>query len=136
MIRYTLQCENTHRFDGWFHSSDAFDQQASAAQISCPECGSTSVEKSLMAPGIPKKAQQEPSVGPREVFNQMRAIRSKVMAETDDVGSAFPSQARQMHDGEMEHKPIRGEATPEEVKELKEDGIPIMPVPPEPPSEN
>ena len=89
-----------------------------------------------MAPGIPKKAQQELSVGPREVFNQMRAIRSKVMAETDDVGSAFPSQARQMHDGEMEHKPIRGEATPEEVKELKEDGIPIMPVPPEPPSEN
>ena len=135
MIRYTLQCENTHRFEGWFQSSDAFDEQASAGHVSCPECGSTSVEKSLMAPGIPKKSEKA-SVGPREVFNQMRALRSKVMAETDDVGSAFPGQARQMHEGEIEHKPIRGSATPEEVKELKEDGIPVMPVPPEPPSEN
>lgn len=135
MIRYTIQCENAHRFEGWFQSSDAFDDQVSAAQVSCPECGSTAVEKTLMAPGIPKKS-QEPAIGPREVFNQMRALRSQVMAETDDVGSAFPSQARQMHEGELEHKPIRGSATPEEVKELKEDGIPVMPVPPEPPSEN
>lgn len=135
MIRYTLQCENTHHFEGWFQSSDAFDEQVSAAQVSCPECGSTAVKKSLMAPGIPKKS-QETGVGPREVFNQMRALRSKVMAETDDVGSEFPSQARQMHDGDIEHKPIRGSAKPEEVKELTEDGIPVMPVPPEPPSEN
>lgn len=135
MIRYTLQCDNTHRFEGWFQSSDAFDTQVSLGQVVCPDCGSASVEKSLMAPGIPKKS-QESSIGPREVFNQMRALRSKVLAETDDVGSAFPSQARQMHEGELEHKPIRGNATPDEVKELKEDGIAVMPVPPEPPSEN
>ena len=135
MIRYTLQCENAHHFEGWFQSSDAFDEQASAGQVSCPDCGTVSVEKSLMAPGIPKKS-DTPSIGPREVFNQMRALRSKVMAETDDVGTAFPTQARQMHEGDIEHKPIRGHATPEEVKELSEDGIPIMPVPPEPPAEN
>ena len=135
MIRYTLQCENTHQFEGWFQSSDAFDQQVSTGQVSCPDCGSVSVEKSLMAPGIPNKS-QETSIGPREVFNQIRAFRSKVTAETDDVGSDFPTQARQMHEGEIEHKPIRGNAKPEEVKELKEDGIPVMPIPQEPPSEN
>jgi len=135
VIRYTLQCENAHRFEGWFQNSGAFDAQASAGHISCPECGSVSVEKSLMTPGIPKKAENS-EAGPREFFNQMRALRSKVMEGTDDVGAAFPDQARQMHEGEKEHKPIRGEATPEEVKELKEDGVPIMPVPPEPPAEN
>ncbi len=133
MIRYTLQCDRAHRFEVWFQNSAAFDEQVTADQVSCPDCGSTAVEKSLMAPGVPKKAE---TVGPREFFNQMRAFRSHVMNTTEDVGGSFPTQARQMHEGEIEHKPIRGNATPEEVRELKEDGVPIAPVPPEPPSEN
>jgi len=133
MIRYTLQCTNAHRFEAWFQDSDAFDQQASAGHVSCPECGSVEVKKSLMAPRVPKKTED---VGPREFFNQVRAFRSKVMAETEDVGNSFPDEARKMHEGEMEHRPIRGNASSEEVKEMKEDGIPIAPIPPEPPAEN
>lgn len=133
MIRYTLQCTNAHRFEAWFQSSDAFDAQASSGQVSCPDCGSVKVEKSLMAPGVPKKSE---SLGPREFFNQVRAFRSKVIAETEDVGNKFPEQARQMHDGELEHRPIRGNASTEQVKELADDGIPIAPIPPEPPAEN
>ena len=86
-----------------------------------------------MAPGVPKKAE---AVGPREFFNQVRAFRSKVIAETEDVGTQFADQARQMHDGDIEHRPIRGNASNEQVKELTEDGIPIAPIPPEPPAEN
>lgn len=134
MIRYTLQCDSAHRFEAWFQGSDAFDAQVAAAQVACPECGSTTVEKSLMTPGVPKKAEAE--IGPREFFNQMRAYRSHVMKTTEDVGENFPAHARQMHEGEIEHKPIRGNASPEEVRELKEDGVPIVPVPPEPPTEN
>ncbi len=133
MIRYTLQCANSHRFEAWFKGSDAFDEQASAGQISCPDCGSVDVEKSLMAPGVPKKTSD---VGPREFFNQVRAFRSKIMAETEDVGNSFPTEARKMHEGELEHRPIRGNASPTEVKELKDDGISVAPIPPEPPSEN
>jgi hypothetical protein len=133
MIRYTLQCANAHRFEAWFQNSDAFDAQASAGHVSCPDCGSVEVEKSLMAPGVPKKAE---AVGPREFFNQVRAFRSKVIAETEDVGTQFADQARQMHDGDIEHRPIRGNASNEQVKELTEDGIPIAPIPPEPPAEN
>lgn len=133
MIRYTLQCANAHRFEAWFQNSDAFDTQASAGHVSCPDCGSVEVEKSLMAPGVPKKAE---AVGPREFFNQVRAFRSKVIAETEDVGTQFADQARQMHEGDIEHRPIRGNASNEQVKELTEDGIPIAPIPPEPPAEN
>lgn len=135
MIRYTLQCENTHRFEGWFKGSDAFDKQAASGHLTCPDCGSAKIEKSLMTPGVPRKSGDE-RVGPRELFNQVRALRSKVMAETEDVGHAFPTQARQMHNGDIEHRPIRGHASAEEAKELVDDGIPVAPIPPEPPAEN
>lgn len=133
MIRYTLQCDRAHRFEGWFKGSDAFDEQVAAHQVSCPDCGSTRIEKSLMTPGVARKSE---AVGPRAFFNQIRALRSHVMASTEDVGDSFPAKAREMHEGEAEHRPIRGSATAEEVRELKEDGIPIAPVPPEPPAEN
>ncbi len=133
MIRYTLQCEQAHRFEAWFENSSAYDKQAAAGFVSCPECGSVTIEKTLMAPGVPKKT---PEITPGEFYNHVRAFRSKVMAETEDVGHSFPEEARKMHDGEMEHRPIRGNASPEEVKELKEDGVPIAPIPPEPPTEN
>lgn len=136
MIRYSLRCDEKHVFDAWFQGMDAFDQQAASGQVSCPQCGSTQVEKSLMAPGVAAKSSSEPSVGPREFFNQVRKYRSKVMAETEDVGRTFPTQARQMHEGVLDHRPIRGIATPDEAKAMHDDGVPVLPVPPEPPAEN
>ena len=136
MIRYALRCENAHVFDAWFKGIEAFDTQLAAKQISCPDCGTTRIEKTLMTPGVPAKSSGEKSVGPREFFNHVREYRAKVLAGTEDVGRAFPTQAREMHEGTIEHRAIRGEATPEEAKALSEDGVPILPVPPEPPKEN
>lgn len=137
MIRYALNCNEKHVFEAWFQNMEAFDRQAEEEQIVCPVCGSRQIEKSLMAPGIPKRGASEPTgTGPREFFNQIREYRSKVLSETEDVGHAFPTQARKMHEGEMDHRPIRGVATSDEAKSMSEDGVPILPVPPEPPKEN
>lgn len=137
MIRYALRCDNAHVFDAWFKGIDAFDAQLAAGQVICPDCGSARVEKTLMAPGVPaKSSSRNEAAGPREFFNQIREYRTKVLAQTENVGRAFPSEARAMHEGSLEHRPIRGEATPEEVRSLSEDGVPILPVPPEPPKEN
>lgn len=135
MIRYALRCRKGHDFDGWFAGSDAFDAQASAGQVACPDCGTTDVEKALMAPSIPRRQASAPAPG-RAFYNAVRAYRTKVMAETDDVGADFPRQARAMHEGTEEHRPIRGAATPDEAKAMREDGVAILPVPPEPPTEN
>lgn len=54
MIRYTLQCQDRHQFEAWFPNSAAFDTQAAAGIVTCPECGSHSVEKAIMAPRIGK----------------------------------------------------------------------------------
>ena len=60
-------------------------------------------------------------------------IRAHVEANFDDVGDSFASEARAIHEGRSEERGIYGQATPGEVRDLVEDGVPIAPLPPEPP---
>jgi hypothetical protein len=135
MIRYTLKCDSKHGFDMWFADSATYDSLVGAGHVACPECGSTDVEKGIMAPNVAARSGDK-TPGPREMMRKLAEYRATVMAETTDVGKAFPEQARDMHEGLIEHAPIRGEASPEDVKSLREEGVPILPVPPEPPKEN
>jgi len=139
MIRYALRCDKAHDFDMWFADSATYDALARDSHVACPECGSTGVEKALMAPGVAKKQssqQMTNTPAPREIAKMITRYRAKVMAETTDVGRTFPDKVRDMHEGVIDHAPIRGQATPDEVKSLVDDGIGILPVPPEPPKEN
>ncbi len=52
MIVYTLKCENSHEFEGWFGSSATFEAEVAAGEHVCPQCGSTRVEKAPMAPAV------------------------------------------------------------------------------------
>ena len=61
MIRYSLRCKKDHSFESWFASSEAFDKLAAKKQVACPECGSKSVEKALMAPRVVKSEAKSPS---------------------------------------------------------------------------
>ena len=56
-------------------------------------------------------------------------MREQILASTDDVGDRFAREARAMAEGETEERPIRGKATPEEWRELIEDGIAVLPLP-------
>ncbi len=51
MIHYALTCEKTHRFDGWFASSAAFESQRDSGQVQCAVCGSIQIDRALMADG-------------------------------------------------------------------------------------
>jgi len=139
MIRYSLRCEQDHDFDMWFADSATFDALVQDDHVMCPECGSAQVRKALMAPGI-AKGQQARAVpdapARREIAKMISEYRAKVMAETTDVGRRFPEKVRDMHEGLIDHAPVRGQATPEEAKSLVEDGIGILPIPVEPPKEN
>ena len=65
----------------------------------------------------------------QELRGLVKAFRDKVLAETQDVGARFPQEARQMHDGDIPHREIRGQATLDEARALLEDGIMILPLP-------
>jgi hypothetical protein len=134
MIRYALLCEHEHEFDGWFRSSAAFDEQAAAGGVECPACGTRKVRKALMAPGIArggkKDADEAGKADPaRQMLMMMTALRRHVEENCDYVGDKFAETARRIHYGEEPHRDIYGEATPEEARELVEDGVEVMPLP-------
>lgn len=132
MIRYSLRCDKGHDFDGWFRSSDAFETMQKSGQNSCAICGSSTVQKTLMAPSVPakSKAQESPLAQPQ---NKMEAaldqLRKHVEANSDYVGLKFADEARAMHEGRSPSRAIHGEAKPEEAKKLIEDGVPVAPLP-------
>lgn len=64
-----------------------------------------------------------------EVRSLLKQLRGKILAESQDVGRLFPEQARRMHDGTIPLRQIRGQATPDEARDLLEDGVLILPLP-------
>jgi hypothetical protein len=131
MIRYTLACTLDHEFEGWFGASDDFDDQSARGLIGCPVCGSTNVRKAIMAPAVvgAKKGAVSTSTADQQA---MEAMRDHVESHFDDVGDAFASEARAIHEGRSEQRGIYGQASPKEVKDLVEDGVPVLPMPPKP----
>jgi hypothetical protein len=59
MIRYRLQCPDDHQFDAWFANSAAYDTQAKRGLVACAVCGSTKIEKALMAPNVGTKGNKK-----------------------------------------------------------------------------
>jgi hypothetical protein len=150
MIRYTLQCDNDHTFESWFAGSSAYDKQAKRGLIACPICNSPKVEKAIMAPRLgrsePATAEPQapsPAATPpappapvamtspmeQELRTKLKELREHIVKNADYVGRGFPEQARKIHYGETEHRSIYGEATPEEAKELHEEGVAFHPLP-------
>lgn len=138
MIRYALVCDREHEFDGWFASSDGFDAQVAAGEVLCPHCGSPNVTKALMAPNIAKGMARAGEAQPQAAFAEkmsmmMLALKKHVEENCDYVGDAFAEEARRIHYGETEHRDIYGEATPDEARELIEEGVEVAPLPVVPP---
>jgi hypothetical protein len=136
MIRYALACDREHEFEGWFGSSADFDDQQARGLVSCPVCASSAVRKQIMAPavaGTKRKGRDEPAHPQAMMMEAMGRLRRHVEETFDDVGDAFAAEARAIHEGRAEDRGIYGQATPKEVRELIEDGVPIAPMPPEPP---
>lgn len=131
MIRFALTCAAGHEFEGWFASSTAFDQQRASGELTCPVCADTRVDKAIMAPAVARSgAAERPSPEQIARFLAMaRAVREHVERNFEYVGGRFPEEARKIHLGEVEARDIYGEASPEKVQELLEDGIEIQPVP-------
>ena len=137
MIRYALVCEHAHPFEAWFGSSDAYDDQAARRLVECPFCGTHVVAKQIMAPAVAgtKKRGADPDMAARVQTMMMQAareVRSHVEQNFDYVGDTFAREARAIHEGAAEKREIYGEATPAEVKALKEDGVPCAALPPAP----
>jgi hypothetical protein len=136
MIRYALICEQEHEFEGWFGSSADFEDQQASGLLECPVCASKSVRRQIMSPAVAgTKRNRSPAPQPSRamMMEAMSRLREHVVENFDDVGDSFAKEARAIHEGKAEARGIYGQATPPEVRELVEDGVPVAPMPPEPP---
>lgn len=144
MIRYALACDEAHSFESWFPSSAAYDDQAARGLVRCPVCDSGHVGKQVMAPSLARSEERTPVPAVAEAPPQpvallsekeqaframLKAVRAHVERTADYVGPGFATEARRMHEGEIEHRSIYGEAKPDEVRALHEDGIEVYPLP-------
>ena len=122
MIVYSLRCDKAHAFEGWFRDGAAFDKQAKAGKVACPECASVKVEKAPMAPRLARQS-KSPELSPAEMRQALLKMRKHIEANCDYVGPNFAEEARKIHYGEAERKSIYGESTAEEAQALAEEGI-------------
>lgn len=132
MIRYSLRCKNDHHFEAWYGSGADYDRLSAAGHVSCAVCGTTEVEKDLMAPrlGAGSAASERPLSAPASAAEQaMAEMRRRIEAKAENVGRDFAREARRIHSGEAPERSIIGEARPAEARKLLEDGVPIAPLP-------
>jgi len=156
MIHYNLRCERGHAFESWFQSSAAYESQEKRKLVSCPACGSAKVERAIMAPQIVSKKGRDsrenakdnamPAAAAttdlaaagstplmmaqeRELRAKLKELRDHIVKNADNVGERFPNEARKMHYGDIEHRPIYGEASPDEARALIDEGVEVSPLP-------
>lgn len=140
MILYTLNCENAHGFEAWFADSSSFEAQQKTGDVTCPVCGSANIHKQIMAPslgaasvGAGKKSETQSVVhtseNQAEMRSMMRQLSEHVKNNADYVGPKFAEEARKIHYEEVEPHGIYGEASADEVTDLKEEGIDVHPLP-------
>jgi hypothetical protein len=152
VIAFDLICApNRHRFEGWFASSDEYDRQLAAQLLCCPTCGSVAVTKAVMAPNIARKGNQpavavsrsEPEAEravavsnqpemPAEIEKAIAALgklQSRMLENSDWVGSKFAEEARAIHYGETPERIIHGSASANEAQALFDEGITVAPLP-------
>lgn len=142
MIVFDLSCTENHRFEGWFASPEEYVRQEGAGLLACPVCGISTVRKlpsskvrttvatKLQSGGPPAGASSASGASPQQVT--LASFIEQIVAGTEDVGRAFPEEARKIHYDEAPRRPIRGVATREEARELADEGIPVvsLPIPP------
>jgi hypothetical protein len=148
MIVFDLLCGEGHRFEGWFGSAADFDAQKARGHLACPSCGSSQVERvpsasrfnlgaaEPKAPADPAAAKRTPEMEGKDAFAIAQMLYSRMLDElltkSEDVGKAFPAEARKIFYDEAPARAIRGEASAEEHQELLDEGIPVarLPLPP------
>ena len=131
MIVFKLNCQDCYsEYEGWFESSKEFDKQKRKKIIICPSCEGINLNKSLMAPNISKKTNSKQLKDTKKtVINKIEKYKKIIEKNFDYVGDNFTEEAKKIKYGEVDERPIYGEANIAQTKELLEEEISIMPLP-------
>jgi hypothetical protein len=131
MIAFDLECSKGHQFEAWFNNLQSFEKQNARKLVSCPYCNDIRVRR-ILSPVTMKssaRTEREREPGGIDYPRLAKEIVDYVHNHFEDVGNDFAREALKMHYGVTEKRDIRGEATGEEEKMLKEEKIEFFKVP-------
>jgi hypothetical protein len=132
VIIYDLKCEKGHAFEGWFKDRETWIAQNSQNLVACPVCNSTHIEitpSSITIMG--KDSQDENKSRHKEISSAatLKMLKQYIDKNFEDVGDKFAEIALKIHYGDEENRNIKGTSTPEEEKNLKEEGVKFIKIP-------
>lgn len=148
MIVFDLKCDAGHVFEAWFGSSEDFEGQRARGLVACPVCESASVEKAVMAPRVGAKGNTRPEPKPvvprpetpvamarqpdarmKGLLGELAKAQAEMLSKSENVGTRFAEEARAIHACESNERPIHGQATLGDARDLIDEGIPVAPLP-------
>ncbi len=130
MIVFDLECSRGHRFEGWFDSIESFEEQNARQLVSCPSCDDTEIRR-VMSPVAVRTSGADAVSQDKEIDYQRlaREVVHYIQNHFEDVGPRFAAEALKMHYGVADKRNIRGSATAEEEKTLKDEGVEFIKLP-------
>lgn len=147
MIVIDLCCKHEHRFEGWFASAQAFEEQCAQKLVNCPVCATDVVQRLPSAPYVRTRssaateaggdsalpAEHRPPAAPAgaNIGSALISVLRQLSHDAENVGERLPEEARRIHYGEAEARNIRGQASGREVEELLSEGILVLPLLPD-----
>ncbi len=133
MIVFDLECSNGHKFEGWFKSSESFDEQFQKGLLTCPECGDTDIKRLLSPVRTTRARPDEQGAKDKKDSIDYKKLAKEVInyinKNFEYVGTNFAKEALKMHYGVSEKRNIRGSATADEEEMLKKEGIDFFKLP-------
>ena len=134
MIKYNLKCDNDHEFESWFSDSNEFNKLNKKKLLECIYCSSNKIQKSIMSPMVSgiKLNEDKMSLLDQKLLNeknQLIKLREHIEKNFEFVGDKFSEKVRDVYYDKETKKSIYGTTTPEERKELEEEGIDLLSIP-------
>ena len=131
MIAIDLECSQGHSFEGWFDNLDAFEEQNKRKLVACPYCDDTSVSRVLSPVAVQRSSGNRQPGLPENIDYQRlaREVVDYIQESFEDVGTKFAAEALKIHYGVAEKRNIRGSATVDEEKTLKDEGVEFFKIP-------
>ena len=134
MIKYNLKCNNNHEFESWFSDSNEFNKLSKKKLLECIYCSSNKIQKSIMSPMVSgiKLSEDKMSFLDQKLLNEKNELvklRKHIEKNFEFVGDKFSQKVRDVYYDKETKKSIYGTTTPEEKKELEEEGIDLLSIP-------
>jgi hypothetical protein len=131
MISFDLECGNGHKFEGIFNDYESYNEQFNKKMIACPVCESLEIKRLYTGCSIQSKPSDNIQLNKDNpnIFDLIKVVHEYVKKNFENVGNDFADKARAMYYGIEEQKNIYGISTAQEVKDLIEEGISVIPIP-------